>query len=118
VLALLLSAYSLAPHRASSAQTTQVATPTTSGAFHFIQITTSSNSAGDYTLLDNISTNNLPNAILFVTPNINPGSISGTYDPHPVGVRYDTGSGQWAILNEDGASMPLSAAFNVLAFAS
>jgi hypothetical protein len=60
----------------------------------------------------------LPNAILFVTPNINPGSISGTYDPHPVGVRYDTGSGQWAILNEDGASMPLSAAFNVLAFAS
>jgi hypothetical protein len=107
----------MASHRAA-AQTAQDTTPETSGAAHFIQIATSSNSFGDYTLLDNTVTNNLPNAVLFVTPNFNPGSISGTYDPHPVGVCYNPGSGRCTILNEDGASMPLSAAFNVLAFAS
>lgn len=106
------------PRHRAAAQTAQGATPETSGAAHLIQIATSSNSFGDDTLLDNAVTNNLPNAVLFVTPNFNPGSISGTYDPHPVGVCYNPGSGRWAILNEDGASMPLSAAFNVLAFAS
>ena len=116
VLALLLSAYSLAPHRAS-AQTAQAATPKTSGAAHFIQIATSSNSFGDYTLLDNISTNNLPNAILFVTPNVSPFAVAHASDLHPVGVWYDTGVNEWANFSEDKTSMPLGAAFNVLACA-
>jgi hypothetical protein len=32
--------------------------------------------------------------------------------------QYNTGSGEWMIVNEDGATMPLQAAFNVLAFPS
>ena len=113
VLALLLSASSLAPHRAS-AQTAQAATPTISGAAHFIQIATSSNTLGDFTLLNNIATNNLPNAILFVTSNVSPFAVPHTSDPHPVGLWYDTGVNEWGIFNEDQTSMPLGAAFSVL----
>lgn len=36
------------------------------------------------------------------------------YNPHPVGVRYDDGTGRWNIVNEDGAAMPNGAKFNVL----
>ena len=87
-----------------------------SGGTEFLQTVTSSNRSGDLTLINNPATNGTPNGVLFVTHNWNPGGIGGTYNPHPIGVSYDTGSGQWAIFNEDGASMPLSAAFNVLAF--
>jgi hypothetical protein len=113
VLALLLSAYSMAP-KLASAHTAQAATPYTSGVFHFTQTVYSSNRSGDSTYMNNAYTNNKPNALLFVTPNGSPGGVGATYDTHPVGVWYDTSVKEWAIFNEDKASMPLNAAFNVL----
>ena len=113
VLALLLSAYTMAPNR-TFAHTNQAATPATSGVVHFTQTVYSSNRSGDSTYMNNVYTNNKPNALLYVTPNWNPGAVGGTYDNHPVGVWYDTGAKEWAIFNEDKASMPLNAAFNVL----
>ena len=113
VLALLLSAYTMAP-KLASAHTAQASTPYMSGVAHFTQIVYSSNRSGDSTYMNNGYTNNQPNALLFVTPNGSPGGVGGAYDNHPVGVWYDTSAKEWAIFNEDKAIMPLNAAFNVL----
>ena len=65
------------------------------------------------TYLDDPLVNDKPGAILSVTQNWNPGGGSGTYNDHPVDVRYDTGRQQWAIYNKDDSAMPDGAAFNV-----
>jgi sortase A len=65
------------------------------------------------TYLDDSLVNGKPGAILSVTQNWNPGGGSGTYNDHPVGVRYDAGRQQWAIYNTDDSEMPDGAAFNV-----
>jgi hypothetical protein len=87
-----------------------------SGARVFTHIATALNSAGDWTDLDNSTTNNNPSAVVFVTPNWNPGGSGGTFDNHPIGVWYH--SGKWAIFNENGTSIPNGAAFNVYALPS
>jgi len=87
----------------------------TAGAGVFIHTATVGNNAGDYTKIDNPLTNNHPNAIVFVTPNWDPGGgVSGTYNNHPIGVFYGATAGQWTIFNQDLAPIPLGAAFNVL----
>ncbi len=65
------------------------------------------------TYLDDPLVNGKPGAILSVTQNWNPGGGSGTYNDHPVDVRYDAGRQQWAIFNTDDSAMPDGAAFNV-----
>jgi hypothetical protein len=84
----------------------------TAGTGIFVHTATAGNSTGDYTMIDNALTNNNPNAIVFVTPNWNPGNVGGTYDNHNIGVWY-TGS-KWAIFNQDLTAIPVNAAFNVL----
>ena len=63
------------------------------------------------TIIDDPLTNGNPNALVFVTPNWNPGDVGGTFDDHPIGVLYN--AGQWLIFNQDLAAMPVGAAFNV-----
>lgn len=75
---------------------------------------TLANSVGNWTALNNPVTNNNPNAIVFATPNWNPGGAGGVYDNHPIGVWY-TGT-RWAIFNEDLAAIPNGASFNVTAY--
>ena len=65
------------------------------------------------TYLDDPLVNGKPGAIFSVTQNWNPGGGSGTYNDHPVDVRYDTGRQQWAIYNTDDSAMPDGAAFNI-----
>lgn len=77
---------------------------------------TAANTSGSQTTLDLAPANGDPAAIILVTPNWNPGGLGGQSNPHNVGVRYDAATGRWAIFNEDGAAMPLDAAFNVLAY--
>lgn len=62
-------------------------------------------------VIDNSLSNGDANAILIVTQNYSPESV---YNPHPVGVWYNTESDKWEIFNEDLAAMPEDAAFNVL----
>ena len=83
----------------------------------YTHIATAANTTANWTELDNKDTNGNPNAFVIVTPNRS-SSPTHVVDNHPVGVWYDTGVDEWAIFNEDGASMPLGDAFNVLAFAS
>ena len=69
---------------------------------------TSANSSGDYTNLNNATTNNNPNTIVLVTLNWSP---NGVYDNHPIGVWYHNGG--WSIFNQDLTPIPANAAFNV-----
>ena len=55
----------------------------------FVHTATAGNIAGNYTKIDNALTNGNPNAIVFTTPNWNPGGVGGTYDNHNIGVWYD-----------------------------
>jgi hypothetical protein len=80
----------------------------------FVHTATAANIAGHYTYIDHSLTNDNPNAIVFVTPNWNPGGVGGTYNDHPIGVWYSSGAKKWAIFNQDFASMPDGAAFNIL----
>ena len=73
----------------------------------------SGNIDGNSTYLDDPLVNGKPGAILSVTQNWNPGGGSGTYNDHPVSVRYDAGRQKWAIYNTDDSAMPDGAAFNV-----
>jgi len=80
----------------------------------FVHKATTSNLLGHITYLDHPMLNQNPNAILFVTPNWNPGgTASGTYNDHPIGVWYDGLRKQWSIFNQDGVTMTVNTAFNV-----
>jgi hypothetical protein len=88
----------------------------TAGAGVFVHTATAGNSSDNSTYIDNALTNGHPNAIVFVTPNWNPGGVGSTYANFPIGVYYDGLASKWAIFNQNGilSSMPLNAAFNVL----
>jgi hypothetical protein len=84
--------------------------------FFFTVRATASNSAGDYTLIDNVVTNGDPGLVLFVTANYNPNGVGGVYDNHPLGVYYIGGSvNKWAIYHDDKTPYTLNASYNVWA---
>jgi hypothetical protein len=80
----------------------------------FVHTATAANTSGNHTYIDHPLTNDNPDAIVLVTPNWNPGGVGSTYNDHPIGVYYSTGEKKWAVFNQDLASMPTGAAFNVL----
>jgi hypothetical protein len=79
----------------------------------FVHRDTLANTTGNATYVDYPSANERPDAVLAVTPNWNPGGGDGTYNNHPVGVRYDAEEERWTILNLDLAPMPEGAAFDI-----
>lgn len=81
----------------------------------FTVTATAANSAGDYTVIDNVLTNNSPGLLLFVTANWNPGGSGGVYDNHALGVYYITGQGKWAIFHQDKTAYMPNASYNVYA---
>jgi hypothetical protein len=80
----------------------------------FVQTSTTANTNGDYTLINNPLTNGRPGARIEVTQNWNPGGVGGAYNNHNIGVWYDSVASEWGIFNEDVASMPLGVSFNVM----
>jgi hypothetical protein len=66
------------------------------GSSVFVQTSTSSNTTGDFTLINSSLTNGKPDALLQVTQNWNPGGKGGVYNPHTVGVFYNTSAKEWA----------------------
>ena len=87
-----------------------------SGGSAFVHQATAENTVGDETYLNAPFTNANPDVAPSVAQNWNPGGFGGTYNDHPVGVRYDADLRQWVIFNEDGARMPEGADFNVTVF--
>ncbi|MEO8538787.1 MAG: hypothetical protein ABI577_03535 [bacterium] len=73
----------------------------------FIHTATVGNTSNHVTAIDNPATNNNPTAMLIVTQ-----YWEGTYNPHEIGVFYS--GGKWRIFNEDIATLPVGAEFNVL----
>ena len=67
------------------------------------------------TLINHPLTNGDPDAILIVTQNFNPDTISGTVNnPHPVGAQYLSTPSKWVIYNVDLVAMTDGAVFNVM----
>jgi sortase A len=91
--------------------TFQVVVP--GGPEKFVHRAEPENVTGDSTYLDDPLVNGKSEAVLSVTQNWNPGGGTGTYNDHPVDVRYDAGRQKWAIYNTDGSAIPDGAAFNV-----
>jgi hypothetical protein len=54
------------------------------------------------------------NTLYFVTSNFDPANFGDTFEDHALGVFFDWGHGYWAVFNQDGAAMPVGAAFNVV----
>ena len=80
----------------------------------FVHRATPENTSANSTYLDNLRTDVDPNTLLLVTQNWNPGGSGGTYNDHPIGVWYDRNRSKWAIFNQDRATMPVGANFNVV----
>ncbi len=85
----------------------------------FAHIATTYNTVSHATYLDHYATNNRPDALLFVTPDVQPGGIGDyVYNAHPICVSYSTERQQWYIWNQDIASMTSNATFHVLVAAA
>ncbi len=80
----------------------------------FVHTATLGNSFENWTMIDHPHANNNPAATLFVTQNWNPGGSGGQYNAHPIGVWYISGTGNWAIFNQDEFAIPSGAAFNII----
>lgn len=114
--ALLLAAALALTHISPAAATSRHALSSHSGGgpiCRFVHIATADNTFGNYTLLAENFVNDDPSRSYFVTQNYTSGAADGAYNPHNIGVFYDTSSHYWAIYNEDAALMPIGAAFNV-----
>ncbi len=79
----------------------------------FVHHSSKGNTKDEGAFLDHPLVNGKPEARVSVTQNWNPGGGTGTYNNHPVGVRYYPDRGRWEVFNEDGSAMPRAAAFNV-----
>lgn len=73
-------------------------------------ISTSSNTRGYATTINDPALNGRPNAVLIVT------QVYGKYNPSEVAVRYS--SGRWQICNQNRQTMPVGNKFNILVFQS
>lgn len=80
----------------------------------FVQTTTTANTSGILTFINNLNLNGNPSANFLVTQNWNPGGNGGTFNNHAIGVWYDTSVGEWTIYNEDRATMATGVSFNVV----
>ena len=80
----------------------------------YLHVSTSHNTIGAVSYLDHALLNNNPDAIFFVTQNLNAGGgFSATLNEHHIGVWYHSAAGYWAIVNQDSASMPIGSDYNI-----
>jgi hypothetical protein len=78
----------------------------------FVHTSTVANKKNNSTTIDNPMCNEDPSCLLFVTQLISSETV--VYNNSPVGVSYDYTANKWIIFNENGATMPTNALFNVL----
>jgi hypothetical protein len=85
------------------------------GGFSFVQITTSSNTQGDHTILDHALLNGNGSAVVLAAPVLDLSTLANafSFDSTQVGVEYNYNLARWMIVNEDSSTMPIGARFNV-----
>jgi len=71
------------------------------------------NTSGDTTVLNHPALNGKPKIKPILTQ-----YWTSAYNPHPVGMEYDSTSARWRVINEDGANIPLNSSFNILVSSS
>ena len=79
----------------------------------FIHTATNSNTSGIVTIIDHLELNGNPNAIFFVTQNVNPYGGSFVVNPHPIALVYNVGYSKWTIINLDSQTIPIGSHFNI-----
>jgi len=75
-------------------------------------IASASNSSGNVLSLSDPRLNGKPALKLIVSQEIT--VATAVFNPHPIGVFYNTTAKTWNIFNEDVAAIPVGAVFNVL----
>jgi hypothetical protein len=80
----------------------------------FVQTATTANTLGGATYINSPLTNDNPNAMILITPNIDPDGANEFVSDHPVSAYYNPTLKQWGVLNEDGSSMAIGAHFNIM----
>ena len=80
--------------------------PSEDDAAAFVHRATDGNSRANYTVLSDPSTNGDPDAVVLAEP-------SGSYERN-IGVWYVPGENKWSIFNQDLATMPAGATFEVI----
>jgi hypothetical protein len=89
---------------------TLLAVPSARAASKVLQFTaTSTNTSGDVLTLDHPDLNGKSTLKLIVTQ-----YWTGSYNDAPLGVQYSTALKKWQIVDENGATIPVGANFNVL----
>jgi len=79
----------------------------------FMHMATTGNTTGSTTYIRHYSTDGNPYALLFVSPDIQPGGVGSLVFPnYPLGVWYS--NSQWTIYNQNLISMQLWTTFHVL----
>jgi hypothetical protein len=75
------------------------------------------NSAGSFVLINSPDDIGNPNAVVFTTPNSDPGGKDPNFDASTTGVEYfQSPTDNWAVFQQDSSTMSLGYAFNVLSF--
>jgi hypothetical protein len=95
-----------------------VGTSNSGGGTFALQTATTTNITGRITFIHNSLTTGNPNAIVFQTPVFNPGGVGGVNDLSPAATYWSAKASKAAIFNENGAPMPLGAAFNLIIYQS
>lgn len=80
----------------------------------FSLVTDAGNLAGNahQVIIDNPLSNNNPDAVIFVTNQIS--QANSKRDPHTLGTRYESTTGQWVLFHEDGTPMKAGESYNFL----
>lgn len=101
--------------KSSTGETTDALSPGPTVEAAFVHRASPENSRGDYTYLDDPRTNENPDAVVLVTPRLDPEGIGeGIYNAPNIGVWYESGEQKWAIFNQDLTAIPAGATFNVV----
>lgn len=79
----------------------------------FVHRCTETNISQHRTSVDDRVANFIGDAMLFVTPNWNPGGVGSVYNNHAIGVEYLSNTQRWNIFNQDLQPILPHAAFNV-----
>jgi hypothetical protein len=104
------------PGESESFPTAGVTSTTQSGpGLRFIHVATASTTGGYRTYVYHpFMYPEGPDDVLFVTQNVNPYGGPDVYNPHSVATWFDIGFDAWTIVNQDEATMPFDAGFNIL----
>jgi hypothetical protein len=81
-----------------------------------VHYTKSTNRVGDWSTINVAKSNGDPNAVVFITPNWNPGGVGGTYDNTTQGAWFN--GSNMAVFNENATSESIGSDSNALIFAS